>query len=258
MANGRLDDAIAKYQQLVALNPSLADAWYNLAYLHRCKRHFPDAISAYRMALSCGIDRPEEVHLNLAVILSEHLNQVDQATAELEEALRLNPNFVPALLNLGNLQEDLGQPDQARLSYQNALANDPENGRAIGRIAMIDIFQGKARDSIPVLQSALNGGSAEADDRAEIGFALGHALDALGDYDEAFNAIVAANSAMYQAKPPAFRYDPESHKRLIDDLIRAFPHPHDWRRGLVRRCANIHLRDVSFGLDPCGSDSRLA
>ena len=223
MANGRLDEAIATYRQLVALNPNLADAWYNLAYLHRCRRHFHAAIDAYRMALSKGIERPEEVHLNLAVILSEHLDQVDQASVELDTALRLNPNFVPALLNLGNLQEDLGQPEQARSSYRNVLTIEPKNGRAIGRIGMIDIFEGKARDSVPVLQSALNAPSAEALDQAEIGFALGHALDALGDYDDAFAALVAANNAMRRATPPGFRYDPEAHQRLVDDLIRAFP-----------------------------------
>ena len=223
MANGRLDEAIAAYLQLVSLNPALPDAWYNLAYLHRCKRQFSSAISAYRKALSNGIERPEEVHLNLAVILSEHLDQVSEARAELETALRLNPRFVPALLNLGNLQEDLGQPDQARSSYQNVLTVEPENGRAIGRIAMIDTFEGKAKDSVPALRAALNARSTTAHDRAEIGFALGHALDALGDYDEAFAALVAANNAMCQATPPGVRYHPEAHQRLVDDLIRAFP-----------------------------------
>ena len=223
MANGRLDQAIATYLQLVSLNPNLADAWYNLAYLHRCKRHFSAAISAYRMALSNGIERPEEVHLNVAVILSEHLDQVGEARAELETALRLNPQFVPALLNLGNLQEDLGQPDQARSSYQKLLTIEPENSRAIARIAMIDIFEGKARDSVPDLQSALSARSATAHDRAEIGFALGHALDALGNYDDAFAALIAANNAMRQATPPGFHYDPDAHQRLVDDLISAFP-----------------------------------
>ena len=95
MANGRLDEAITAYRQLLSLNPGLADAWYNLGYLHRCRRHFEPAITAYRMALTCHIARPEEVHLNLAVILSEHLNRVDEAEVELQAALRLNPILFP-------------------------------------------------------------------------------------------------------------------------------------------------------------------
>ncbi len=223
MANGRMDEAIAAYQKLVSLNPNLADAWYNLAYLHRCRRHFEPAITAYRMALTCHIARPEEVHLNLAVILSEHLNRVDEAEVELQAALRLNPNFVPALLNLGNLQEDVGQSQQARSSYRKVLEIDPEIGRATGRLAMIDIFEGKAGDAVPVLKAALDAGPPTPDDQAEIGFALGHALDALGEYDDAFAALVAANNTMRQATPPGYRYDPEAHQRLVDDLIRIFP-----------------------------------
>ena len=223
MANGRLDEAITAYRQLLSLNPGLADAWYNLGYLHRCRRHFEPAITAYRMALSCHVVRPEEVHLNLAVILSEHLNRVDEAEVELQSALGLNPDFVPALLNLGNLQEDMGQSQQARSSYRNVLEIEPENGRAAGRLAMIDVFEGKAGDAVPVLQAALDAGPPTPDDRAELGFALGHARDALGEYDAAFAALAAANNAMREATPPSFRYDPDTQERLVDDLIRIFP-----------------------------------
>jgi tetratricopeptide (TPR) repeat protein len=105
---GRVDEAISAYRALLERKPDLPDSWYNLGWLQRQARQYEPALNSYSEALKRGVRDPEEVHLNRAVILSDHLARHDDAEAELKAALELRRDYLPALLNLGNLQEDRG------------------------------------------------------------------------------------------------------------------------------------------------------
>ena len=97
--------------------PDLADTWYNLARLQRQAGRFDAALASYQQALDRGVAKPEEVHLNRGVIYSDCLRQDDAAERELQAALALDPNYVPALLNLANLQRtSASRPTPARFT----------------------------------------------------------------------------------------------------------------------------------------------
>lgn len=222
LAWGRVEEGITAYRTLLERAPTLADAWYNRAYLERCARRFDDALSSYGAALTHGISGPEDVHVNRAVILSEHLDRAGEAETELKAALAANPDFLPAWLNLGLLNEDRGDRCGARAAYSRASRIDPLNGRAHARLAAIDIAGGTADSAIARLRVLLREPQLGATDATELGFALGNALDAVGDYDAAFMAFVAANSAAKALIRPGLRYQPEVQDQLVDDLIRTF------------------------------------
>ena len=218
---GRLDDAIAAYQSALDLQPALPDAWYNLGYLQRHARQHDAALVSYQRALDGGVNRPEEVHLNRAVILSDFLARPAAAEAELQAALAINPDYVPALLNLGNLHEDRGDRAAARQAYERALALDPAAMLALARLAGVTDLSGPEDPVIHQLKHAL-ASPLDQVDRADLGFALGRALDAVGAYDEAFAAYAEANQAGQSAFGRA-HYDREAHERLVDRLIASFP-----------------------------------
>ena len=230
---GRVAEAIEAYEQLLTLRPDLADSWYNLAWLQRQAGDFPKALAAYEKALENGVSGPEEVFLNRAVILSDHLGRSDEAAAELKVALAYNPNYVPALLNLGNLAEDRGLREQARAAYERALAIEPGSALALARLAGV-VETGSADDPIVEhLRAALAQPGLADIDRADLGFALGRLLDAAGAYDNAFAAYAAANQAARASFGPAFSgYDRAGQERLVDRLIAAFPEPVQARGGL--------------------------
>lgn len=222
---GDVAEAIEAHERLLEARPNLADSWFNLAWLQRRARRFEDSLRSYGEALSKGIARPEEVHLNRAVILSEHLGRTEAAEAELREAVRLNPQFLGAWLNLGMLHEDGGHAEQARRAYEKALEIHPRNGRALARLADLDVFTGAAETAVARLSPLLGGSGLPPDDAIEIAFAMGNAFDALRRYDEAFEAYSAANLMSRRHAPRASRYDAAAQERLIDELIRAFPSP---------------------------------
>jgi len=220
LSEGRTADAIESYNRALAIQPALPAAWFNLAYAQRSERHFEAALDSYAKAIIYGVPRPEEACLNRAVILFDHLRQTDLAIAELEAAVRHNPNFIEAQLNLGNIHEEMGAPDRAKASYQRVLQIDPANGRALARLGVIATVTGKPSAALAELTSALTR-AATPGDRAEILFALGSAFDASGRFDEAFHAIEAANWIAGALAP--VRYDRRQQENLVDSLIAAYP-----------------------------------
>lgn len=214
--------AIDAFGRAVALDPDQPEAWFNLGWLHRAERRFPEALDAYAQAISFGVDRPEEAYLNRAAILSDHMFRPDKAIGELRTALALNVAFVPALISLGSVAEDLGREDEARDAYRAALAIDPGQGRALARVAALDTFAGQARVAAMALEAALPLARTD-DDRADMLFALGTAFDAQGAYDRAWQAYEAGNR--FARSVATVTYDARAHEQLIDRLIAAFPRP---------------------------------
>ena len=223
LREGRGGEAMAAFKAVLAARPDLPDAWFNLAYLQRQAREFEAALESYGEALARGVSGPEEAHVNRAAILSEYLGRTDEAEAELKAAVAANPRFVVAWLNLGNLYEDVGEVAQARQAYERALEAAPGHGRALARLTAIDAFEGEAKARVAALQAALLRPGLTHDEAAEIGFALGNAFDAAGDYDSAFQHYDFANRIVRERLGPGGHYDAQAQERLIDAIIAAPP-----------------------------------
>ena len=226
---GQLDAAEAAYRAVLEQRAALPNTWYNLARLQRRLGQYEDALRSYVQALAHGIAQPEEVHLNRGVIFADDLRQTVAAEEELGRALERNSRYVPALLNLGNLQSDLGRKEDARRSYERAMSIDPRCWSAMARHAEIASIQGPDDPVIARLERALTSSDIGHADRATLGFALGRALDACGEYARAFEAYAAANRDSRAALPAsAPRYDRGRHEAFINDLIGTFTA--DWFR----------------------------
>jgi hypothetical protein len=138
--------------------------------------------------------------------------------------LSLDPTYVPALINLANLHEDLGRRDRAADVYERLLALNPEAPQILARYAGLKVFSDKADPFIERMRRALAQPKIDLADRASLQFALGRALDQCGEYELAFRTYRAANRDSRASAPSRFRdYDLREQERLIDRLIAAFP-----------------------------------
>lgn len=245
--SGRIAEAIAAYESALALRPDLPNSWYNLARLQRQAGRFEAALASYAQALDRGVSEPEEVHLNRGVIYADDLARSESAEAELSKALSLNPDYVPALLNLGNLHEDRGAREEACGAYRRALEVDPDNAIALARFAGVAALSGPDDPLLGRLRAGI--AAADAPSRADLGFALGAALDRVGAYDDAFAAYVAANSASREIGGTG--YDRAAHERFVDRLIAAFPEP-------ARGCSDSNAEAPIFICGLFRSGSTLA
>ena len=224
-AAGRADEAAQAYRQLLAIRPDLPDSWFNLALMERQSGRFEAALAAYDEALKRGVAGPEEAWLNRGVIHADDLGRPDLAEKDLEAALAIAPDWLPALLNLGNLHEDMGRREAAAEAYARALAVAPGHPVALSRAAGLARLKGPDDPMIGALRAAVDQPGLHVSDRAELGFALGRALDQVGAYDDAFAAYAAANAASRAADPAGAPYDRAGHERYVDGLIAAFPEP---------------------------------
>ena len=214
---GRVAEAIGAYEAVLARRPALPDSWYNLALMYRRARRFDEALAAYDQALAQGLSGPEEAHLNRGVIYADDLRRPDLAEQELAAALKLNPRYQPALLNLGNLHEDRGRKAQALSAYDQLLTLNPDHPEALARAAQLRPVSDPTDPAIGRLRRAIHRPAQAPQDRAALGFALGKLLDGAGAYDDAFEAYAAANAAT------SARYDRAAQEALVDNLIAAFP-----------------------------------
>jgi tetratricopeptide (TPR) repeat protein len=220
---GRVPEAIEAYKRALAQQPDLAECWFNLAVLLRQQRQLMEALAAYQRALDYGIASPEEVHLNRGVIFSDFLRQDEAAEQELNRALQLNPHYLPALLNLANLKEDLGDRAAAGALYERILTLDARCLEALARYANLqppasadDLLIAKLREALRV--------PATAAEHASVLFALGRLLDGKQQFAAAFEAYTAANANSRASVPAGTAvYDRKRQEELVARLIANHP-----------------------------------
>lgn len=225
---GRRTEAINAYRRLLSLEPNLPDQWYNLALLLRNEARFDEALAAYDEALARGVEAPEEVHLNRSVILADHLRRETDAEAALEAAIRSKRDFVPAILNLGNLKEGRGDRRGAEDAYRKILppADGPAGPymeqRFVALARLVQVCEPQSLDD-PTLKALAAAAATRllisTETRATLNFALGRALDALQSYDAAFAAFAEANRNARKAGPA---YDRRTIVDGVDRLIEAY------------------------------------
>jgi tetratricopeptide (TPR) repeat protein len=221
---GLIPEAITAYERLLTEWPGLPNCWYNLGRLQRHMGEFSAALASYREALERGVTQPEQVHLNRGVIFSDCLRQYAEAERELDQALALNPSYIPALINLANLHEDLGRRDLAAAVYERLLEIAPDEPQVLARYAGLKNFSSPDDPLIARLRGVLGKSGMSAADRASVEFALGRALDGCTAYDEAFEVYRAANRHSRESAGPSFRdYDLALAERFVDRVKAAFP-----------------------------------
>jgi tetratricopeptide (TPR) repeat protein len=227
---GRRPEAIDIFRRVLATRPELAEGWYELGYLLKAEGKYAEALEAYAGALAHGVARPEEVHLNRAVIYSDHLRRDELAAQELAAALAIEPGYVPAILNSGNLYEERGDRDAAIACYERILAMSSEQVgeyqnlrcEALARLSNLRPPETVDDPIIRQLQEAAAAAVAyETVVRANVLFALGRVYDRMDEFDLAFDAYAKANRWLLRASGRP--YDRAHSARLIDAMIEAFP-----------------------------------
>ena len=124
-------------------------------------------------------DRP---HYNLATAFMEQ-GRYQEAFSHLNEALRINPDYVEAHNNLGLVCFYQGKYQEAAEQYKDALRIYPNHARAHNNLGVVLSYQGKYQDAIAHLNEAL---------RIDPNYAkahnnLGNTFFYQGKYQEAIN-----------------------------------------------------------------------
>jgi tetratricopeptide (TPR) repeat protein len=193
----QLPFAIEAYASYLLRNPHSAIGQYNYGYLLSRAGDAADAIVAYKKAIELQAERPEEIELNIATAYAEQLRDDVASERHLQQALMLNPGYVPAHFNLGCLAEQQGDREKATALFSHCLALDPHYEPALARLVDAQGF----RDEQSPLLIQLRQRAATSHD-PDLHFALARALEQCGNFSAALTHYDFANrvdKASYEA-----------------------------------------------------------
>ena len=120
----KADQAIFDFQQAIALAPAKSFVpWNNLGKLHYQQQEYAQAIEAYEQALTVKPDYlPALIGLGNTLKSSR---EYDLAADAYNEALEINPEYYEAWFGKGSVAEYLGQYQSAQEYYQRASELNP-------------------------------------------------------------------------------------------------------------------------------------
>jgi predicted CXXCH cytochrome family protein len=123
-------------------------------------------------------DRPE-AHLNLG-LLDTRQGQPAEADKEYQAALRLDANFVPALINLADLDRMRGMDAQGSDLLRKAVSLEPKNADVAHALGLFLVRQHNYADALPLLRHAAE----LAPDDVRYGYVYAIALNSTGSSEQ--------------------------------------------------------------------------
>jgi tetratricopeptide (TPR) repeat protein len=154
------------------------------------------AADTYRKALLID-PRDAKLRYNLSLAL-ERLGDYSAERKELEKAVALDANLVPAQDQLGLLALQSGQPAEAERLFRKALAIDPTFAEAQSNLGMLYSQQGKNEEAAQLFQQAIDNDPKYAKAHVNLGLLLAQQ----GSFPEAerqFRAAIQINSSYSEA-----------------------------------------------------------
>lgn len=130
------DQAIEAYQKAVELRPYYAEAYVGLGDARAAKGDTDGAVAQYKKALAHNPANPR-VHLSLGKIYYAEKGLYYEAVASYKKAIELDPQFVDAMMGLGEVYEEKGLYREAIGEYQGVVELDPKHTGALYNLALV-------------------------------------------------------------------------------------------------------------------------
>jgi predicted O-linked N-acetylglucosamine transferase (SPINDLY family) len=183
---GRLGEAIAVLDKLLAIRPGDAAAWNNRGNILLQMGRLEEALHSYDRAITLNPDHAQAWH-NRAVVRMLAADE-SGAEADFDRALHLKPDFPEAVRNRGVMLGKQGRHAEALASYDAALEKQSDNVALLRSRADLLLFLNRLLDALSSYDRvvALDGHSASAwHNRGTVLARLGRLSEALEDYRQA-------------------------------------------------------------------------
>ena len=210
---GDIGGAIVAYDRATELLPSLTEAWFRAGALVYTRGHRDEAIGCLQRATATG-GKTSFGRLGKArALLMEDRNH--EAEQMLRQTLALDPRNAMAHDLLGNLLSEFGRFDEARECFQRAIAIAPQLAGSYYDMVRCRPATSDDDGLLQRMEAALATPGLEAEQRLRLHLAIGKAADDLGDYALAMQHFDAADAVRRGSTP----FDSAAFSIEIDRLI---------------------------------------
>jgi Flp pilus assembly protein TadD len=183
---GRTGEAIVQYRQAVKVQPGYPEAHNDLGNALSGQGHTDEAIAEYREACRLKPDYAD-AYSDLGVALSK-AGRMDEAMAEFHEALRINPALPDAHGNLGTALFQQGRTGEAVAEYREALRLNPDYAKGHYGLGNVLQQQGRSQEAVAEYREALRLDPGNAEAHTNLGVVLcqqGRIDEGIGEYRQA-------------------------------------------------------------------------
>jgi tetratricopeptide (TPR) repeat protein len=146
---GKVDEAIAKFREVLKAKPEMIAAWEALSRSYMRKKDYPDAIDAANKALELA---PDETDMD-AILYEAYTATGDKAKAA--EAKKKLPADAASLFNDAVKLLNAGKDAQAEPLLRQAIQANDKFGQAYYELGMVLVRTGKMAEAKTLLQKYL-------------------------------------------------------------------------------------------------------
>ena len=135
------EEAIARFETVLAQDPTVLDAWIMLGNEYAKKRDYRAALDKYQRALAINPDY-DLATINLATAYRS-MGDYDAAVVGYERYLAKDPNNAYVIYQLGELYLDMNRLDEAEQTFRRAIALDERVASAENALGVVAYKRGE-------------------------------------------------------------------------------------------------------------------
>jgi tetratricopeptide (TPR) repeat protein len=186
----RYEDSEKLLVRCLELAPGFAAARRNLAtVLHR---QYKDVAALEEVERLLAKDPRDPAGRNLKAAVLGGLGRYEESIELYAGILAEYPQQEKVWLNYGHALKTAGHQEEGIAAYRRCIALAPRSGAAYWSLANLKTFRFTTAD-VEAMRALLAGEKLSADDRAQLHFALGKALEDAASYEESFRHYAEAN-----------------------------------------------------------------
>jgi len=154
---GYLDQADASFRIALRDDPSSAEALYGIGSVYLDQQKAAEARDSFERALKLRASYPDTLanSWNNLGLLDGREGHIDEAIAHFQEAIKLSPDHLIALNNLGSAYRQQRRWPDARKTYERALEVNSNDAEANYGLGMVFAQNGDTAQAFDFLQKAL-------------------------------------------------------------------------------------------------------
>ena len=226
---GYLDQAEAFFRLALRDDPESAEALYGLGSVYLKQEKSGEARQSFERAVKLQASYPDTVGnaWNNLGLLATREGRTDEAIPYFQEALKLNPDHLIALENLGNAYRQQKNWDEARKSLERAVAVGPQDAEANYSLGMVFAQLNDTDRAYEYLQRALKSRPGYPEALNNLGvlyLRTGQRDQAVESFEECIRVAPAFDqSYMNLARVYALEGTPDKARSVLLDLLKQHP-----------------------------------